>query len=79
MTESEVRAALEWGWTSYKKMPWARQDGRHLYTFNLRSDTATLGFQTCTIQFWAKRPILAIREIIASGRDPCSYHHETVN
>ena len=79
MTESEVRAVLEWGWTSYKKMPWARQDSRHLYTFNLRSDTATLGFQTCTIQFWAKRPILAIREIIASGRDPCSYHHEIVN
>ena len=22
MTESEVRAVLEWGWTSYKKMPW---------------------------------------------------------
>jgi hypothetical protein len=79
VNESEVRAALDWGWTSYARKPWARDDGRKLYTFYLRSDTSTLEFQTCTIQFWAKRPILAIREIINSGKDPLSYDGKTVN
>ena len=79
MNESEVRAALDWGWTSYTRKPWVRDDGRKLYTFYLRSDTSTLQFQTCSIQFWAKRPILAIREILNSGKDPLSYDGKTVN
>ena len=78
-TESEARAALEWGWTSYRREGWTRDDGRRLYTFRLRSDTTTLGFQTCTVQFWAKRPMLAIRAVINSGRDPLTYHGTAIN
>ena len=51
MTESEVRVVLEWGWTSYKKLPWCGNTARHPYTFRLRSETATRVSETCTIQF----------------------------
>ncbi len=78
-TAAEVRAALEWGWTSYKREPWAREDGRRLYTFNMRSDVSTLEFQFCTLRFWAKRPMVAIKEILASGKDPLEFDGKTIN
>ena len=73
MNESEVRAALDWGWTSYTRKPWARDDGRKLYTFYLRSDTSTLAFQTCTIQFWAKRRMV----VMAGAPVIVLYKHST--
>lgn len=75
---SQIRATAEWGWTSYKRLPWAAKNGRRLYQAHFRSD-APLGFATCTIRFWARRPIIALRTIAGCKQDPMDFHEKVVN
>jgi hypothetical protein len=78
MNASEIRAEGEWGWTSYKRLGWANKQGQRLYEAHLRSD-GPRGFATCTIRFWARRPIIALRNIVNSGKDPIEFHQKEIN
>jgi len=79
MNASEIRANSEWGWTSYKRLGWADKQGRRLYEAHLRSFDGPMGFSTCTIRFWARRPIIALRTIVNSGKDPVTFHEKEIN
>ena len=59
-----------WGWTSYTGQGWKRDDGRKLYlgrfmkidgNFPVGPNAAMEKFK---ITFWARRPVLAMREIV---------------
>ena len=81
MTGSDIRSTLDWGWTSYHRCGFASPlNGRRLYGAHFRADnSAPLGWQTLYIQFWARRPIVALREIVTSKRDPNEYSGAIVN
>lgn len=69
---------MDWGWTSYKKTMWKHPDGRKLYISHFRADDAD-GFTKVTISFWAHHPILALRKICKSGKDPLTFANKTIN
>lgn len=79
MNASEVRASCEWGWTSYRATGWRHESGRRIYKANFRAPEGPMGFRLCGILFAAARPILALREIANSGRDPMDYSGQVVN
>ena len=74
----------DWGWTSYRRSGWVRDDPdgtRRLYkaTFRTSSIPPTLDYEEVSVQFWARRPILALRHIAASGKHPSDFHSGQVN
>jgi hypothetical protein len=54
---------MEYGWTHYKYLGWLTEDGIKLYegTFKVEHDPYSWTIQK--IRFYAKRPILAMREL----------------
>ena len=75
-----------WGYTSYRSCHNVRTDGRKLYFahfLNTKPNTPLIHEETCTIMFWANRPILALRHIISSvnvtDRSPVDFHLQTIN
>lgn len=74
-------AGKKWGITSYRRSDyWVREDGRKGYVgCFLHTNCALLGYSSCSVHFWAKRPILALREIVNSGRDPVTFTEQTIN
>ena len=68
-----------WGWTSYEKTHWKRDDGRKLYIGHFRQDNDPHNWTAQTIRFWAHRPIIALRGIVNSGKDPKVFDNKEVN
>ena len=62
--------ALDWGWTSYRRLPWRRDNGAKLYEVHLWAPEAPMGWQTIRLRFWARRPILALRMICQGLKKP---------
>ncbi len=63
-----IAKRLEWGWTSYRRTGWINKNGQRCYTVNLSASSGQVGeFETVRLLFWARRPILAIREMAATG------------
>ena len=68
-----------WGWTSYRRTGW-RTEERREYKAKFRTEgDAIHGFSEVTIRFLARFPILALRTIAESGRDPSEYHGLAIN
>ena len=74
--------ALEWGWTSYRRLPWRRDNGAKLYEAHILAPEAPLDWQTIRLVFWAHRPILALRLICQGAKtadDVLAYSRGEVN
>ena len=69
---------MDWGWTSYRKAGWGRKDGRNYYRGRFQTEEPG-GYYVCYVWFWAHRPILALREIVESGKDPLTFAEQTIN
>lgn len=70
---------MDWGWTSYEKTGWKRDDGCKQYLGRFRAMEDPDSHFTCLVWFWAHRPILALREIVESGEDPLMFTEKTIN
>lgn len=75
---------MDWGWTSYKPTGWKRDDGCKQYLGRFMSIEEPdgyyiYGYFICRVYFWAHRPILALRKIVASGKDPLTFADQTIN
>ena len=74
----------EWGWTSYKRTGWVSSAfpdhrERRQYTVCLRKIGTPDSWEQVTIQFWALRPILALRTITQGEADPLTFDDTAVN
>lgn len=58
----------EWGWTSYRRTGWVRDDGVREYRAHLRTAGSVHHWTRVTITFWARRPIVSLRQLVASRR-----------
>lgn len=85
--QPQSEAQLDWGWTSYRREPWLIQgdDGieRRCYRARFRSQptrtSAGRSWEERTIVFCAQRPILALRTIANSGKDPLEFDGRQIN
>lgn len=68
-----------WGWTSYERTGFVRDDGSKLYVGHFRRENDIYNWTVQTIRFWAKRPIVALRTIVNSGKDPSKFNSQDVN
>ena len=75
-----------WGWTSYNATGWVNEtpDGTVAYKQYVgRFMTDGLHeYTTARILFWAKRPIIALRSIVAElnqGANPLNFENETID
>lgn len=70
-----------WSYGHYKRTHWIDEDGRRLYYGHFIKDPCVPGegHETCKIGFWARRPVLAMRAIIASGKDPIEFNGQDIN
>jgi hypothetical protein len=79
---SEAIAEAEWGWDTYQRTLWKRDDPdgtRRLYIGKFLSLDLPPGYSTCTIRFWARKPVLAMRAIAKSGKHPSEFADTNVN
>lgn len=79
-----------WYWERYERTLFKRGDGCKAYIGHFRRDlTASecvamrpkclAAWDNVPVVFWAKRPIIALRTICQSGRDPAEFHGQTIN
>ena len=80
-----------WGWTSYKKTGWNDEEGRKMYRaifmteqlIDKQSGKSVFRYKKCTVDFLAKRPILALRKIIDTCKvfkvNPWEFEGKAVN
>lgn len=73
------KKSYEWGWTSYKFSGWKKDDGCKFYRGRFMSIEEPGGYSVCYVYFWAHRPILALRKIVESGKDPLTFAEKTIN
>jgi len=83
-----------WGWTRYKKSHWQRDDGYKAYIgcfqrsvksedvelWNLGDHTYSVfgDYIRVEVLFWSKHPVLAMRAICQSGKDPITFRETDV-
>lgn len=73
-------AESPWGWDRYERTPWVRQDGKtRLYVGHFRMDNDPHHWTIVEVRFWAKRPIVALRTICHSGRNPVEFADQIIN
>lgn len=85
--KSRSDAQFEWGWTSYRRVGWLveQDDGvvRRCYRAKVRSQatriSTELTWEERTIVFYAQRPILALREITNSSKDPLEFDGQRIH
>lgn len=70
---------MDWGWTSYEKTSWVKDYDCKLYIGHFRTTDDPDNFTKVTIRFWARRPILALRKIVESGKVPLTFAEKTIN
>lgn len=71
-----------WGWTSYKRTGWIHASNRRIYSANFMAvglDENELGYAKCRVMFAALHPILALRAIVDSGKDPLDFDDTVIN
>lgn len=68
-----------WGWVRYERTFWKREDGRKLYIGHFKQDNDPYCWTVAEVRFWAMRPIVAMREICRSGKDPTAFADSVVN
>lgn len=73
-----------WSWERYERTILRRADGRKAYVGHFRRELKPIGpalasWENLPVVFWAKRPIIALRMICQSGRDPAEFHGQTIN
>jgi hypothetical protein len=70
-----------WGWTSYKSLHWTAADDPKLkyYEALFYRDNSPETYSRQRVCFWARHPILALRQICDSGREPFSFDRQEVN
>ena len=69
----------KWCCTSYKKEQWVRENGQKYYRANFMIQDSLLSYRRCAMYFWARRPILALREIASSGKEPLEFDGKEIN
>lgn len=74
-----VSTPKEWGWTSYERTNWEREDGRRLYIGHFKQNNDPFNWTEVRIKFWARRPIVALGTICRSGKDPVEFEGQAVN
>ena len=70
-----------WGWTSYNATGWTRLNGGKQYIGRFRADDVD-GYTYARIEFYARRPIIALRSIVAElnqGANPLNFENETID
>ena len=75
-----IDSLTQWGWTSYRKAGEAFDlaNGAKLYFGNFYRQRQS-GYELATIDFYAHRPIIALREICNSGKSPLIYNRKEIN
>ena len=69
-----------WGYTSYKRIPlWTNDEGQHLYEARFVRYIDMRSYDLQVIRFWAHRPVIALRSICQSSRDPIDFHGKSIN
>jgi len=68
-----------WGWIRYERTYRQREDGTKLYIGFFRQDHDPHAWTVVRVPFWAHKPIVALRTICQSDKDPGAYAHQTVN
>ena len=69
----------EWGWVRYERTFWAREDGRKMYIGHFQKDHDPNGWTAAEVKFWARRPVVAMRAIANSGKNPADFMNQDVN
>ena len=74
----------EWIWERYERTYLTRPDGRKCYIGHFRREVIPVppgiaAWDNLAVVFWAKHPIIAMRAIWQSGRDPAEFHGQMVN
>ena len=80
-TEREKTMDKQWGWTSYSATGWARDNGIKQYIGRFRGDDVD-GYTYARIEFFARRPILALRSIVEElnqGANPLNFGERIIN
>jgi hypothetical protein len=80
LKNKQIDSLTRWGWTSYRKggEAFEKSNGAKLYCGNFYRSTSG-GFELATIDFFAHRPIIALREICNSGKPVLSFDGKEVN
>ena len=68
-----------WGWIRYERTFWINETGHRLYIGHFKQDNDPHCWTVTVVRFWAKRPIVALRSICASGTDPATFRDQIVN
>jgi hypothetical protein len=68
----------DWGYTSYEHTGWANDNDKKCYHARFMKIHPD-GYETCRMYFYASRPILALRAICNSGKNPIEYDNAEVN
>ncbi len=73
-----------WTWERYERTYVTGPDGREAYIGHFRQQVTPIppaieAWDNLQVVFWAKRPVIALRAICQSGRDPATFHGATVN
>lgn len=73
------RNEMDWGWERYERTYWQREDGRKLYIGHFRSSNDPNAWTLTQIKFWARQPVVAMKAICQSGKDPLEFQNQVVN
>jgi hypothetical protein len=74
-----------WGWTSYEKLGWVTVDehGDHPMYYARFTGYVPDGnihhYWKAYVRFYARRPVLALRAIVESGKNPTDFADEVIN
>jgi hypothetical protein len=71
---------MKWGWTSYRRKGWEEPEGQHLYGAWFQSEPTKDGsYDRYYLMFWARRPVLALRQIVESKKHPRKFQGNRIN
>lgn len=68
-----------WGWVRYERTPFTRDGGGRMYVGHFRMAHDPNHWTVCQVRFWARHPILALREIADSRRHPQEFADHVIN
>jgi|GEM_PF-6341410 len=74
----------EWLWKKYERTWWEREGGARLYVGHFQREVPPEGkelraWKNLTVAFWAHHPVLAMRHILQTGKDPMEFHGAEIN
>jgi hypothetical protein len=73
-----------WGWDRYQRTWWTNETGAKLYIGFFRKDNDPYHWTLERVEFWAHKPIVAMREICRQCTQdehklPRDFYHKVVN